>query len=91
MIEHDMTIVVPEWAMDETLVVLHVLRAGHRSAGGTSKLRRSGQRLKLTFAGPPDAVLDMAALVDGMRKQLERVIALRACADRLEAAVRAER
>lgn len=84
------TLVVPEWAMGETLVVLDVLRAEHRELGGTSKLARAGARLTLDFDGSPASVRHMAALVAGMRKQLERVIALRAFADRLEAALRAK-
>lgn len=82
---------VPPWAMAETLLVARELRSAHRKNGGKSKLIRDGDRLTLSFAGPPDAVLDMAQVVEQMRRQLERVVALRAFAERLEAAVREEK
>lgn len=90
-IDHSMSLTVPAWAMEETLLVARELRRAHRGNGGTSKLLRSGARLTLSFAGPVDAVLDMAQVVEQMRKQLERVLALRAFAERLEAAIRAEK
>jgi len=47
---------VPEYLWDKVNTAIRALREIHRDAGGTSKVRKKGTRVTVTFTGSPGSV-----------------------------------
>ena len=47
---------VPDYMWDKVNTAIRALRELHRDAGGTSKVRKKGMRVTVTFTGTPGAV-----------------------------------
>lgn len=67
-ITHDIEIIVPDWAWESIAPAIRMLREMIRKAGGTTRVRKLGERVSFSATGPAPHVL---AACDAVRK-LER-------------------